>query len=264
MPEPAQSERSLMGQGAGRGRGGGKRMPPPMSSPSSFETVADRDDRITLTLRGDLDLEAGRTLRPGLNQALDSPARAVELDLSGVGFCDCSGLNLLLGLRQRALLLGKAVHIAAGSPAVDRILDLTGTRYLFTPEGQKDGPAPAAAGDPDRDEESGQDLRTVVAQLRRAMQTRPTIDLARGILMSSFSLSPEAAWEVLVTASQNTNTKLHRLAGDLVGTVQGSTLPEGVHRQLVDAISKTHSAHSARAAPVPDGAGPSVPSQNTR
>ncbi len=118
MPEPAQSERSLMGRGAGQGRGGGTQVPPPpMSSPSSFETVAEGDDRITLALRGDLDLEAGRTLRPGLNQALGSPARAVELDLSGVGFCDCSGLNLLLGLRQRALLLGKAVRIAAGSPA---------------------------------------------------------------------------------------------------------------------------------------------------
>ncbi len=60
------------------------------------------------------------------------------------------------------------------------------------------------------------------------MQTRPAIDLARGILMATFSLSPEAAWSVLVAASQNTNTKLHRLAQDLVNSVHGPALPATV------------------------------------
>ncbi|MGA4846847.1 anti-sigma factor antagonist [Streptomyces sp. G5(2025)] len=268
MPEPVHPERSLMGRGAEHGHDG--RTPtslPQTSPPASFETVPDGDDRITLVLRGELDLEAGRMLRPGLSKALDRAARVVDLDLSRVVFCDCSGLNLLLGLRQRVLRQGKAIGIASRSPAVDRILDLTGTRHLFTPEGQKGGPAQATARDADQDEESGQDLRVVVAQLRRAMQTRPTIDLARGMLMSSFSLSPEAAWEVLVTASQNTNTKLHRLAGDLVGTAQGSTLPEGIHHQLVAAVSKTHSARAAPASnggTTGDGAGPAVPAQNPR
>ncbi|MER7399376.1 ANTAR domain-containing protein [Streptomyces sp. NPDC000151] len=89
-------------------------------------------------------------------------------------------------------------------------------------------------------EDTDQDLRALVAQLRRAMQTRPTIDLARGILMASFGLSPEAAWDVLVAASQNTNTKLHRLAGELVGTAQGSTLSEAVHHELRVAVAKAH------------------------
>ena len=69
------------------------------------------------------------------------------------------------------------------------------------------------------------------------MQTRPTIDLARGILMASFSLTPEAAWSVLVRTSQNTNTKLHHLAQDLVGTVRGTTLPEQVQQQLAAAVA---------------------------
>ncbi|MBM7171214.1 anti-sigma factor antagonist [Streptomyces sp. G44] len=268
MPEPAHPERPRTGRGAEHGHDGRTRVPLAQTSspPASFETVPVGDDRVTLVLRGELDLEAGRQLRPGLTQVLGRAVRVVGLDLSRVVFCDCSGLNLLLALRQRALRHGKVLRVVSPSPAVDRIMDLTGTRHLFTPEGQEGGPAPAAAGDMDRDEESGQDLRTVVAQLRRAMQTRPTIDLARGILMSSFSLSPEAAWEVLVTASQNTNTKLHRLAGDLVGTAQGSTLPEGVHRQLVAAVSKTYSARAAPASngATGDGAGPTVPARNPR
>ncbi|MEV0599550.1 ANTAR domain-containing protein [Streptomyces sp. NPDC050315] len=98
-------------------------------------------------------------------------------------------------------------------------------------------------------EDTEQELRTLVAQLRRAMQTRPTIDLARGILMASFGLSPEAAWDVLVAASQNTNTKLHRLAGDLVGTTQGSTLSDAVHHQLRVAVAKAHTPPPSPSAP---------------
>ncbi|MBT2676182.1 ANTAR domain-containing protein [Streptomyces sp. ISL-14] len=85
------------------------------------------------------------------------------------------------------------------------------------------------------------DLRIEVAQLRRAMQTRPTIDLARGILMASFSLSSEEAWMVLVAASQNTNTKLHSLAGDLVTAVKGDALPEAVQEQLSSAVARVNS-----------------------
>ncbi|MEU7203021.1 ANTAR domain-containing protein [Streptomyces sp. NPDC045470] len=92
-------------------------------------------------------------------------------------------------------------------------------------------------------DDASRNLPTEVAQLRRAMQTRPAIDLARGILMATFTLSPEAAWSVLVSASQNTNIKLHRLAQDLVDSVQGAALPEAVQGQLGAAVAK------ARAAP---------------
>lgn len=92
-------------------------------------------------------------------------------------------------------------------------------------------------------EDASRGLPTEVAQLRRAMQTRPAIDLARGILMATFTLSPEAAWSVLVSASQNTNIKLHRLAQDLVNSVQGAALPEAVQGHLGAAVAK------ARAAP---------------
>jgi hypothetical protein len=70
------------------------------------------------------------------------------------------------------------------------------------------------------------------------MQTRPVIDLARGILMASFGLSAEDAWTVLVLASQNTNIKLHHLARDLVEAVDGDALSESVQEQLAAAVAK--------------------------
>jgi anti-anti-sigma factor len=203
--------------------------------------VAPDGDRMTVSMWGELDL-GSRRLLPELFDLLTLSGGGVDLRLDAVGFCDCSGLNALLDLRTRAVDQGKTVTIRSCGVAVERLLDLTGTRELFTDFARPERPAPPARPDAGPPEESGQDLsgqdlRAEVTQLRRAMQTRPTIDLARGILMASFNLTPEAAWSVLVRTSQNTNTKLHHLAQDLVGTVRGSTLPEQVQQQLSAAVA---------------------------
>jgi hypothetical protein len=91
-----------------------------------------------------------------------------------------------------------------------------------------------------------QSLHTEVRQLRRAMQTRPTIDQACGMLMATFGLSPQTAWSVLVAVSQNTNTKLHCLASDLVGTVQGDPLPKAVQEQMAAAVAKANATSAPR------------------
>lgn len=200
-------------------------------------------DRMNVRVCGELD-HGGRQLERGLGEALDSSASGIDLDLSAIGFCDCSGLNLLLGLRRKALDEGKTVTISASGPSVDRLLELTGARELFVHPGcGAEGNESYAAGDTLGGPEAvDQELRKEVAELRRAMQTRPSIDLARGILMASFGLSPEVAWTVLVTASQNTNTKLHLLAQELVGTVQGRPLPEDVQQQLAAAVEQARAA----------------------
>ncbi len=87
-------------------------------------------------------------------------------------------------------------------------------------------------------EDGDQSLHTELSQLRRAMATRPVIDQACGVLMATFGLSGQTAWAALVATSQNTNTKLRRLAGDLVGSVQGEPLPKEVREQLATAIAK--------------------------
>jgi hypothetical protein len=79
------------------------------------------------------------------------------------------------------------------------------------------------------------------------METRPTIDRACGVLMATFGLSPQTAWNVLVATSQNTNTKLHRLADDLVGTVHGDPLPKTVRQQLTAAIANANATPSTPA-----------------
>ncbi|MFD8231808.1 ANTAR domain-containing protein [Streptomyces sp. NPDC059696] len=198
--------------------------------------VVPSGDRMTVTMWGELDL-GSRRLLPELYDLLPLSGDGIDLRLDAVGFCDCSGLNALLDLRDRAVEQGRSVTVRSCGVAVDRLLDLTGTRELFTDSRPTRSAAPPDPPGTVPPQEDGQDLRAEVTQLRRAMQTRPTIDLARGILMASFGLTPEAAWSVLVRTSQNTNTKLHDLARDLVGTVRGATLPEQVQRQLSAAVA---------------------------
>ncbi|MGH4031755.1 ANTAR domain-containing protein [Actinomycetota bacterium Odt1-20B] len=112
-----------------------------------------------------------------------------------------------------------------------------------------------------RDVTAVHELQTEVGQLRRAIKSRPAIDLARGILMASFGLSPEEAWAVLVKTSQGTNIKLHHIASDLVGTVQGPPLSELVKQQIAAAVGAVRAVppekpESPEREAVADGTGP--------
>ncbi|MEV0241122.1 ANTAR domain-containing protein [Streptomyces sp. NPDC050674] len=234
MPEPAYPARSHTQEGAAAVAGDSA----PAAVPPCMATmdVTPDGDRMSVTMWGELDL-GSRRLLPELYDMLTLSGGGIDLRLDAIGFCDCSGLNALLDLRARAVDQGKTVTVRSCGIAVERLLELTGTRELFADTAARGDTAPPAAPPAAPVREDDQDLRAEVAQLRRAMQTRPTIDLARGILMASFGLSPEAAWSVLVRTSQNTNTKLHNLAQDLVGTVHGTTLPEQVQRQLAAAVA---------------------------
>lgn len=214
-----------------------------------------------VVVSGAIDIVTEQALQHGLRQALDRSDLGIDLDLSRVDFCDCSGLNVLLRLRRRALDENKTIVIRRAGASVLRLLSITSTLSLFalacageredeagdTDEtGQARGVSPRAAHAPQAagvsPGEADQELRIELGQLRRAMQTRPVIDLARGVLMASFGLSAEDAWKVLVSVSQNTNTKLHQVADHLVSAVTGDPLPELFRLQVAETVAKLRTA----------------------
>ncbi|MEW2051755.1 ANTAR domain-containing protein [Streptomyces sp. NPDC005476] len=90
-------------------------------------------------------------------------------------------------------------------------------------------------------------LRQENAQLRRALRTRPVIDMARGILMASLACSHEEAWQILVTVSQHSNTKLHRVADALVAAATGAEpMPEVLRHHLSAALETRQAAPEAQ------------------
>ncbi|MCF3130656.1 ANTAR domain-containing protein [Streptomyces olivochromogenes] len=242
MPEPPCTDRSARDADVGRARADGCGQ-----APGPLLIFAHPDgDRVVVSVTGQLGLDDGELLMRSLRDALDNSATGVDLDLSGVDFWDCSALNVLLTARQRALARGKTIVLVAASPVAERLLALTDTYALFTPATPMEASDASATCHQQHEspsEDARDDLRAEVVQLRRALQTRPDIDLARGILMASFGLDPEEAWSVLVTASQNTNTKLHHLARDVVAAVKGAPLPDPVQKNLTAAVAKITAQH---------------------
>ena len=209
---------------------------PRPTTPTLLTRVGPAGDRVTVAVSGAVRLDASRRLPHALHDALARCAQGVDLELGGLAFADGSALNALLAMRARAIAAGKTITVTTVSPAVERLLTFTDTYGLFSASADGPGGPPEGAGPHGEGTDAGL-LQAEVIQLRRAMRTRPDVDLARGILMATFGLSADAAWEVLVRVSQNTNTKLHRLATDLVATVQGEPLPESVRRHLTAAVA---------------------------
>ncbi|WP_461017010.1 ANTAR domain-containing protein [Streptomyces daliensis] len=83
-----------------------------------------------------------------------------------------------------------------------------------------------------RDELVGE-LRKEVRQLRQAMETRPVIDQACGIMMASWRCDADTAWEILVDTSQRTNTKLHAVAALVVDSTHTRPMPSWLRSALL-------------------------------
>lgn len=234
MPEPVHDANAAAAEVRGATGASGARSGPGGAGP--VIGVRADGDRVVVAVRGDLDLDAADRLERALGRALGAAPSGVDLDLGGVAFCDCSALNVLLGLRERGLREGKTIRVRTAGPAVDRLLDLTGTRTLF------DVPV-----DPD----VLHDLRVEVARLRRAMRTRPVIDLARGILMATYGLGADEAWRVLALAARSAGAPVHRLAGEVVRGVRGGAPADAVRDRVAAAVAAVRS----EAAPVPADGG---------
>lgn len=70
----------------------------------------------------------------------------------------------------------------------------------------------------DRVTERLREVTERVEHLTIAIENRDVIGQAKGILMERYGLSGDQAFEVLVSVSSTTNTKLHQVAADLITT----------------------------------------------
>ena len=109
---------------AGRGRN------PTMQNMVDYSVSASPDAR-TLVVRGELDISTSASLRNNIDDALDSGARRVEIDLSGVVFMDSSALSTLVGARERAAGRGQTLSLLRPSPACSKVLGITGLDRVF-------------------------------------------------------------------------------------------------------------------------------------
>lgn len=91
----------------------------------------DRRNRALITLAGEIDRESAPLVRTSLARCLHDGIRTVDVDLTPVTFCDCSGLNVFLDAAQRTAEAGGTLRLHHPPPTLGRILDLTGCGFLL-------------------------------------------------------------------------------------------------------------------------------------
>jgi anti-sigma B factor antagonist len=95
-----------------------------------------------MSLDGEIDLYTAPRLHGELATVLsaDTPVQIV-VDMSGVEFCDSTGMNVLLAAHRRAREQGGDLELAAPRSAIRKILQVTGLESVFT---VLDHPVPVA------------------------------------------------------------------------------------------------------------------------
>lgn len=94
-------------------------------------SVSSQDGYTVATIGGDLDIARVPVLREQLLGVLGPHASWIVIGLSGVTFCDASGLAVLVGVGRRARLLGGDLRLVAPAPSVATVLRLTGLDMHF-------------------------------------------------------------------------------------------------------------------------------------
>lgn len=83
------------------------------------------DDRLRLSLHGELDLATGGVLEEQLRQH-GAGGRHVVLDMAGVDFMDSTGVRILLDAKRQADSAGLDFQVLALTAPVRRLLEITG------------------------------------------------------------------------------------------------------------------------------------------
>ncbi|GAA2446974.1 STAS domain-containing protein [Actinomadura vinacea] len=95
-------------------------------------STASQGGHAVVTATGELDLYTAPRLQTALAGLLREQVDRVVVDMSGIDFCDSTGMNVLLSAMKRLKERGGTLELAAPRPAVKRILQVTGLDTVFT------------------------------------------------------------------------------------------------------------------------------------
>jgi anti-sigma B factor antagonist len=84
-----------------------------------------------LAVSGELDIMTAPDLASVAEQRIADGDKHLVFDLSALTFCDSAGLATFVRLHRKLAEVGGRLALAAPTPAVSRILDVTGLRDVF-------------------------------------------------------------------------------------------------------------------------------------
>ena len=94
-----------------------------------------------VTISGEIDILSAPQLRDQLLRVIRRHGARITLDLAGVTFIDCAGINVLLAASRRAQLEGGSLRVHRPSPRVRRVIALTRLDPVLMPTALLDAAA---------------------------------------------------------------------------------------------------------------------------
>ncbi|MFJ1804232.1 MULTISPECIES: STAS domain-containing protein [unclassified Streptomyces] len=85
-----------------------------------------------LTVSGELDHHTSPSFREALNEIALTPDTGLVLDLSGLTYCDSTGITVLVTAYQRAQASGTQLNVAGASTHLLRVFSIVGLDQVFT------------------------------------------------------------------------------------------------------------------------------------
>lgn len=92
----------------------------------SAEPATPQSGVTIVRLPTEVDLTVAGSVRDELLATLNREGAHLVVDALDVTFMDSSGVNALVRARERASRLDGSLHVVSGSPAVTRVLQITG------------------------------------------------------------------------------------------------------------------------------------------
>jgi anti-sigma B factor antagonist len=95
-------------------------------------TTRSQGDHTVLSVTGEIDLYTAPTLQSELTSAFGRGQVRLIIDMSGVDFCDSTGINVLLAAHRQAREHGGDLQLASPGSATRKVLQVTGLESVFT------------------------------------------------------------------------------------------------------------------------------------
>jgi anti-sigma B factor antagonist len=103
-----------------------------VTAPVQLTEVPTGDEHTcVLALAGELDYTNATALRTDIEASLTPGHRNLILDLTGLQFCDSTGIRVFLGLRRLILEGGGTIALAALNSRLERVFRMTGLTSAF-------------------------------------------------------------------------------------------------------------------------------------
>jgi anti-sigma B factor antagonist len=91
----------------------------------------DADGYQVVTVAGELDIATAEQAYAYISGVIDDVPMPVSVDLSGVTFCDASGLGVLARVARHARQAGRQLRLTSARPSLLKIMRITGLDRAF-------------------------------------------------------------------------------------------------------------------------------------